>query len=124
MADFDIRERVGNGDDPGLQPLYRAINDLIRIAGHVTLDDLFNKSAADLGTDVWKVIHHAKRFGLLSLRNNSCCGQGGCKSSDRGWCSRTKSGECAAASDSCGSEELSLGKLSTAWGAARDEMIR
>ena len=106
--DFEIRKYVGNGDDPKLQLLYNAINQLVNVVGDVTIAELFQHSCQKMGPDKWKAIQAAKRFGFLAVRNNSCCGGGDCKPSKAGWCSKTSTGECSAASDSCGTESEGL----------------
>src|SRR5258708_16484445 len=98
---FDIKKFVGNAHDRRFSELYERINKLVNTAGQVTIAELFTKSREELGAEVWEAIQNAKQVGFLRIRNNSCCRSGKCQASNRGWCSNTSDGTCAAASDTC-----------------------
>lgn len=98
---FEVREFVPNPEDPELQETYDIVNDLVDKAGDVTIRDLFTKDPKEFEPGAWDAIQRAKGVGFLQMTNKACCRNGICQSGGDGWCSRTPSGKCSAASDPC-----------------------
>jgi hypothetical protein len=99
---FNIRHSVRNPETAAFQELYNRIDRLVNDAGHITILELFTKSAEEIGMRAWEAIHAAKEVGFLAMDNQRCCKNHECVESERGWCNQAESRQkCSAASDVC-----------------------
>jgi hypothetical protein len=98
---FNIRDHVHNPDDPDLQDTYDAVDELVAKAGDVTIGQLFNATAEDIGDESWEAIRNAKLVGFMQMNNNGCCRNNVCEKRVSWWCSHTDDGRCSVLSDSC-----------------------
>lgn len=101
---FEIREHIANPDDPRLEELYDAINDLVNIAGHITIRELFTGPKNKYPAEIPRAIERARRLEIFAYGNNRCCDRttGECiySANPKHWCSEA-GGLCSLSSDPC-----------------------
>jgi hypothetical protein len=101
---FDIRKYVDNPDNPSKQYLFNSINDLVNIAGHITIRQLFAEPKYKYTKEVQDVICKAFDAKILAFGNGRCWDKNSekcMKSEDSDWCSITNSGDYTLASTPC-----------------------
>ena len=102
---FRIREHVPNPDDPEYEEMYDTIDNLVNVAGHITIAELFMKPFDEVPDEVLQVIQKAGRVGIFGLGNKWCCDFETWECVRTGepddFCLMTSSGKCALSSVRC-----------------------
>lgn len=56
---------------------YRIVQTLVKVAGHLTIRDLFSLTRFDVDEEIVRAIQDARAAGMRMVPNNKCCKRGG-----------------------------------------------